>query len=273
MLLNYGSVMYYAYIAALLFVCFLCYKLIKKSGKVLQKFFIFLLALVNLVQHVFKGFIYPQYQGNYDLSLSTAYNFCALLIIVAPFIILFGNQLLKNFFSYAGIICGILTFGFPYWFLNQSALNWEVYRYYICHGLLFITAILPVLTKVTKLDLKYFWVMGLLFFVGLGIVLVNDIVLIRMGIMPSKGSLLETLNALNPAWTMHPPANFEWLVDIFKSISPSFLLGNNPWGMYIPILWYAIPLYLLTVMAVLIMSVLSQLFYVFRDYLEDSRVH
>ena len=185
MLLNYGSVMYYAYIAALLFVCFLCYKLIKKSGKVLQKFFIFLLALVNLVQHVFKGFIYPQYQGNYDLSLSTAYNFCALLIIVAPFIILFGNQLLKNFFSYAGIICGILTFGFPYWFLNQSALNWEVYRYYICHGLLFITAILPVLTKVTKLDLKYFWVMGLLFFVGLGLVLVNDIVLIRMGIMPS----------------------------------------------------------------------------------------
>ena len=246
MLINYGSIMYFAYIFASIAVCAILYFLIKNRSNGCKKTVVLLVALANFAQHIFKGQIYPQYQNNFSIYLSTAYNICAFLILTSPFIILFGNDLLKNFITYVGSFAGMLAMLVPYWFIGKSAFGWEVYRFYICHGLLFVSSILPALVGLHTLKWKHCWKIGFLFFVMLALILANDGILIKWGIYPASNpeDVFASLSAINPGWSMHPTAGFDWLLDIIALFTPSFLLGNNPWNIYIPILWYAIPLYL-----------------------------
>ncbi|MBE7078223.1 MAG: hypothetical protein E7377_05970 [Clostridiales bacterium] len=246
MLINYGSTMYFVYLLSSVGVCFLLYFLLKNQLVWLKKMVVFLLALINFAQHVLKAKIYPQYRNNFSPHLSSAYNICAFLILISPFVILFGGQLLKNFVSCVGSFGGLGAILIPYWFIGKTAFSWEVYRFYICHALLFISSFLPVLLGLHKLEWKHCWKIGLLFFGMLFIILVNDAVLIHFGLYPVKNSesLFASLSELNPGWSMHPITQFDWLVDIIAIFTPSFFLSNNPWGVYIPILWYAIPLYL-----------------------------
>lgn len=245
MLIEYGSFMYFAYILAVLFVCGILYALIKNRSNGVKKLVVFLISLLNFAQHIFKGKIYPQYQNGFSVHLSTAYNVCAFLILVSPFIILFGKSLAKNFITYVGSFAGMIAMVVPYWFIGKSAFGWEVYRFYICHGLLFVSSVLPALVGLHKPEWKHCWKIGLLFFVMLTVILINDGVLVALGYYPvsEPDDVYASLYAINPCWSMHPPANFAWVVKIFNTFTPSFLLGENPWGICIPILWYAIPMY------------------------------
>jgi len=238
--------MYCAYPLSAVAICLILYFLLKNQSVGLKKTTVFLLALVNFTQHIFKAYIYPQYHNDFSPHLSSAYNICAFLILVSPLVLLFNNQLLKNFVSCVGMFAGLGTMLVPYWFIGKTAFSWEVYRFYICHALLFISSFLPMLLGLRKLEWKHTWKIGLLYFGMLFLILVNDAVLIRLGLYPVKNpeDLFACLSELNPGCSMHPSAQFDWIVDIVAIFTPSFFLGNNPWGVYIPILWYAIPLYL-----------------------------
>lgn len=274
MLINYGSLMYVAYIAAVLFASFLIYQLIKKCPKGMQHFVIFLISIVNLLQHLFKGVIYPQYQAGYSLHLSTAYNFCALLIILTPIIYLFKNNYLRCFISFAGMMASALSIAFPYWFIGQSAFTWEVYRFYICHALLFLTSSLPLFLGLTKYKFKYFWSMGLMFFLSLGLIVANNVIFLKAGWFTESPStpIFEFLSAYNPVWLMHPPVGFDWLITIFNFVTPAYFLGANPWNLCIPVLWYAIPAYILITVTYILIYFGAKLFHIFRNYLIDSHV-
>jgi hypothetical protein len=43
---------------------------------------------------------------------------------------------------------------------------------------------------------------------------------------------------------MMGPKGPAWVLDIVKIFSPPVFLGQNKTGLYVPILWYAIPLFL-----------------------------
>ena len=275
MLINYGSLMYVAYILAVLFASFLVYQLIKKRSKGMQHFVLFLISIVNLLQHLFKGVIYPQYQAGYSMHLSTAYNFCALMIILTPIIFLFKNNYLRCAVSFAGMLASTLSIAFPYWFIGQSAFTWEVYRFYICHGLLFLTSTLPIFLGTVKFKFKYFWSMALMFFLALGLIVANNVIFLKAGWFTDAPTtpVFEFLNGYNPVWLMHPPVGFDWLINIFKFVTPDFFLGANPWNMCLPILWYAIPVYILTTIAYFLIYLVAKLFQVFRNDLLDSHVH
>lgn len=245
MLIEYGSIMYFAYIFLALFVCLFFYFLLRKRSNIVKKTAVFLIALLNFAQHIFKGQIYPQYQDHFSAHLSSAYNVCAFMILISPFVILFGTQLSKNYVTYLGTFAGMVAMVVPYWFIGKPAFNWDVYRFYICHGLLFVSSILPALLGLHTLQWKHCWKIGLLFFVMLALILLNDALFIRLGLYPVENpdDLFASLSKVNPGWSMRPDAKFAWLVDIIALFTPSFFLGNNPWGVYLPILWYAIPLY------------------------------
>lgn len=246
MLINYGSFMYFAYIFLAIAACAGVFLLIKHKSDRVKKIVIAAIALANLTQHLLKGIIYPHYWGNYSLHLSSAYNVCAFLIISSPFIILFGNELLKNFITYVGSVAGMIAMIVPYWFIGQSAFQSEAYRFYLCHSLLFISSILPALTGLHKLRWKHFWKIGLLFLAMLGIIIINDIIFLALGLYPTTNpsDIYASLCEINPCWSIVPPQGFDWLVKIIGIFSPSFLMGGNSSGFYVPILWYAIPMYI-----------------------------
>ena len=262
MLIYYGSFMYFAYILIAIGGFLGAFFALRHRPEKTKKLAVVVIASINLAQHLLKGLIYPHYWGgNYSLHLSSAYNVCAFLIISSPFIWLFGNRLLKNFLTYIGSIAGMIAMLVPYWFIGQSAFQSEAYRFYLCHSLLFISSLLPVFFGLVKLEWKHFWKIGLLFFTMLAIIIVNDIFFIVIGHYPvsNPSDIYGSLREINPCWSITAPAGFDWLMNIISSFTPAFLRGGNASGFYVPILWYAIPMYLGITLVAFVVCVLCDL--------------
>lgn len=246
MKIYYGSLMYFAYIGAVLLLTFALYRLLRNRSGFIKRSVVFLIAALNFLQHIFKGQIYPQYNGLSALYLSTAYNVCAFLILVSPFIIVLRASLLRQFIAYVGSFAGMIAMLVPYWFVGLPAFSWEVYRFYICHGLLFISSFLPGLLGIYEFKLKNCFKVAPVFLLALALILLNNAVLIKTGNYPGKNpdNVFYELGLMNPAWSMHPSESFSEIGKLLERLSIPFLCGKNSTGAYIPILWYAIPMYI-----------------------------
>lgn len=257
MLIYYGSFAYFIYIFLALGFCALMYFLFRKKSDFAKRALVLSLSSINLLQHLFKSLIYPQYRGDGFSYLGSAYNMCAFLIIISPFVMLSGSSLMRDFITFIGTVAGAIAIIVPFWFIGQSAFQWEAYRFYICHTLLFSSSLLPSILGLHKLKFKNFAKIGFVFLLALAVILVNDIVFISLGLYPGRdiNNLFGSLSDLNPCWCMHPPAIFRWLSDIICALSPKIFLssGQKP---YTPILWYALPMYVfITVIAFIISAI------------------
>lgn len=221
---------------------------LRKKNVRIQKTVILCLMMLNTLQHFLKSLIYPQYFGTGFTLYSTAYNVCAVLIISAPVIFLWGNRFWKNFLYFIGLPAGIGTILFPFWFFGTPVreLGWHYFRFYLCHALLLITCVLPLLLGLHKPKYQEFWQVGLGFLLTLCAILLNNVIFMSVGLYPEGigASLYDQLLQINPCMMMAPKGEFTWLEEILKTGSPSVFLGNNPNGRYAPILWYALPVYL-----------------------------
>ena len=243
-----GSLFHIGSIVFLLVLTAIIWLFLKKTGNKVQRTVIFLLMVINTMQHFLKPYIYPQYWGTGFSSLSTAYNMCAVLIILAPFAFVSNIRFIKNFVLFIGSVAGLGAIAVPVWYLGKpiSELGWDYARFYICHGLLFVSSFLPLLLGLHKAKYHEFWQIGLGFLMALFIILINDVIFMSLGLFPGAdvNNLYQSLVNTNPCMMMRPQESMIWIVDIIKYLSPSIFMGNNPSGNYAPILWYAIPLYL-----------------------------
>lgn len=243
----YGSPFYIFSLVFLIGITGLLWAVLRKCGEKTQRRVIFLLTLANTLQHFFKSLIYPQYAGLGFTALNSAYNMCAVLIILSPFVFLWGNRFWKNFI-FMGFTAGIAAIAVPFWYIGRevSELGWDYARFYICHAILFAASLLSVLLRLHRPSYKEFWQPGLGFLLALSVILVNNVIFITLGLHPeAQGSdLYSALIHTNPCMMMGPTENLLWLVDIIKYFTPSVFLGNNPTGQFAPILWYALPIYL-----------------------------
>ena len=93
--------------------------------------------------------------------------------------------------------------------------------------------------------------MGLYFLLVLCIILLNDTVCIIVGLFPgwSAENLYDALKSTNPFSLMGPREGYDSITSVITALSPSIFLTNNPAHTYVPILWYAFPLYLVVSVA------------------------
>ena len=247
-MMHYGSTFYILSIVSLLIITAVIWLILKKRSKRTQKTVLFILMLLNALQHFLKFIIYPQYYGSGVTYICTAYNMCAVLIISSPAALLLKSRFLKNCVFHIGAVAGLGAIAAPVWFIGLpvSQLGWEYVRFYICHSLLFVSSILVMLLNIHRASYREFWQIGLGFLLGLCIIMINDVIFMTVGLFPgvSAENLYESLVSSNPCMMMGPQEGFEWIADIVKYFSPSFFMGNNPTGKYAPILWYASPVYL-----------------------------
>ena len=122
---------------------------------------VFLLTLINAAQHLLKPYIYPQYEGMSFGAMCTAYNMCALLILMSPIVMLVGSQLWRDFVLYIGAIAGIGSILTTYWLAAPME---EQIRFVICHGLLFVSSLLPALLGVYHANWRKFLKLPFVFF-------------------------------------------------------------------------------------------------------------
>ncbi len=239
----------------------LMYFLLRKQSKKIQRMTILLLMLVNIFQHLAKTFVWPHYWSRTDAPFAyenTAYNVCAFLILISPIALYSKASALKDFHLYLGTLGPLLAITVPYWFEGQNVFQWEVARFYFCHNLLIATSLLPLLLGLTKPKWKNFWKIPLLFFLMLILIQFNNIICVFAGLLGNgQSDLFAVLYNANPCMMMHPnfPAGFEWAQRAIEALSPAVFLGNGE-RPYTPLLWYAIPMFLLLAVLALLFGAL-----------------
>ena len=229
-------------IAAALFIAAFYFPLRKRSLYARENALYALMGF-NIAQHFFKSLVWPHLWGTGFGIINTAYNVCAILIIASPFVYVSGNELLKQFVSYVGTIGATATLFIPYWFIGGTVFTWEYLRFWTCHTVLIATSLLPALWGMVKFNWRDWWKFGLIFLVMLALVLLNDTVFFLVLGEATKNTLYDVLCRQNPLWMMGPGGGVSGIKSIFEGLSPKFLLETQSHP-YIPILWYAIPIYL-----------------------------
>ena len=232
------------------------YFILKDKSDVTKKAAVLALSVLNMLQHLLKPYIYPQYFGEGFGARSTAYNMCALLILISPIVWLIGSELWKNFLFYIGSIAGLSSILVTYWLAEPVE---EQIRFVICHALLFATSFLPLLLGIFRVNYRKFWKLPFLFYACLMVLIINNTITFTMGIAGDTGSLtlFEFLYRENPCLAMHPPSDYPFVLSLVKIFTPDVFLGAKG-GVETPILWMAIPLFLLiTVVGFILGAVLD----------------
>ena len=214
-----------------------------KREKRTQRAVVFSVAMLNTLQHLLKIYIYPQYFGESFGGRSTAYNMCAFLILAAPIVLLIGSELWQNFMFYIGSIAGFFSLCVTYWLSGPVE---EQIRFVICHGLLFVSSFLPFLFGIYKVNYRKCWRLPFVFYTILMILITNNMITFLLGMVGNTGdmTLFEFLKAQNPCWAMGPPANYPFVEALVSPFTPSAFLASGG-GVDTPILWFAIPLFIL----------------------------
>ena len=257
MKINYFSpahIIYLLLAAAFVLAFFLIFR--KRSYRA-QRIAVLSLVLINVFQHLFKLEIYPIYDGGFNV-LCTAYNMCALLILLSPLAFFISFAPLRDFIYFIGTSAGIVALLIPYWNIGDDALSGEFVRFFICHAILLASSHLPLLFGHHKASWRRFALLGISFFIAIGIILLNDALAIKLGLYPgfSGEDIYEGLKSANPIWSFSPPESFLFVIKIVDVFTPDFLLGDKSGANLVPVLWYFIPLYLLISIAAFVIFAL-----------------
>lgn len=259
MLISYGSPAYLLYLLLAAGLVAATYYGLKNRSAFTQDAVLFSLAVINVIQHFFKPFVWPHLYGTEFSHIQTAYNVCACLILATPLAYLLRVKFFRQFLFSVGTVAGVLPLLIPYWFIGQTPFQWEFARSFVCHILLFITSLMPLLLN------KYRWeeanapFIPLHFFCMLAVIFVNDVVCIRAGIVAGVDApLWEAMQSLNPMWIMGPSPAFPAIGKFLAGFSYGVKCGPLP---CVPVLWYFIPLSFLIYMLAGLLGRLSDRYY------------
>lgn len=255
MIIRYANFTYFFVLIMLIGITIGLYFLLRNKSVKTKKIVVFSLVFFNLLQHLFKGIVWPHMTYNGFQLDNSACNMCAFLIIATPFVYMSKSKLWKDFITYLGTNGGLIAILIPYWFIGESIFTWEFLRFFVCHGLLLITSILPVLIGLHKISFNNFWKIGFIFELALILVTFNNMCFIVGNGDGINQNLYQILYNQNPTWSMHPTDIFEALEGVIDFFSPDFLI-NSEKGIYVPVLWYFIPVYLLITVLAFIFTVI-----------------
>lgn len=155
------------------------YIVFQDASKRTQRAFIYTLMIINLIQHVFKAYVwFPLYHGKFDISMSFFCNICGSLIILAPFIFRSRSSALKDAMFLLGNLCSAVSIWFITVEYGISVLSFDYIRYFTCHCILMITSTLPVLFGLQEVKVRNFWVVGILYIAVEILVFLNDFIIV-----------------------------------------------------------------------------------------------
>ncbi|MBQ4255320.1 MAG: hypothetical protein II721_04915 [Bacilli bacterium] len=178
--ITYGSWLYFVPILALIGGFFPLLALCKHKGKEFTYRFVLIMFWANFALHFLKqllpGYIEKLPQG---LFTSTAINWCALFIMVAPFLLISKKKIFWDYLFYMGLLSSLLAYCFPTNPMVEDLTTAkgiaETTRYYLCHAPLLYGGCLLLGVGVHKLDYRrYFWA-PFLIWCALAITFVNCI--------------------------------------------------------------------------------------------------
>ena len=244
---SYGSFPHIASIVGLILISVGVYFLFRNKSRKAQNIFLISIMLLNVFQHIFKCIVWPHLYGTGFTFKSTAWNFCGFAILATPIIFSTKINSLKTFMSIMGSIAGAITICVPFWFVNPGTdltnfyTFWEFMRFFIIHVLLFVSSLMQLLWGHEKIRWQDFWKNGLYLLGFLTVIFLNNFIYGSITNGGLKNGYVFAL-ANNVVMITGPMYSFPFIKisEFLVMICPPFFKLKNG---FIPVLWYALPVY------------------------------
>lgn len=216
------------------------YFLLKNKTDKTKKIVLGSLLFFNLALHFLK-LTFPPYSTNFEFAMREVWftNVCATSVLFFPFIFLSKSKIAKDYMVYLGIISGFLAMLYPTEAIGKSILTLDLWRFYICHGIIFAVPILTLLLKLHTLDLKRIWKIPICVCAMLLFIICNQILQSELGIIPLRNDDMLNVNFRNPSLIWGPTDDvaiiFSWLTpDFMKTVPVGAYAGQVK---YWPFFW------------------------------------
>lgn len=202
------------------------YFLLRSKSERTQRLVLFSLLVFNLALHFTKP-LYPPYSADPTLAMSEVWftNVCGTSVLFFPFIFLSKSKTAKDYMVFLGIISGFLALLYPTEAIGKSVLTVDLWRFYICHGLLIAVPMLTVLLKLHQLDVKRIWKTPIAVCAMLLFIICNQILQSELGIIPLRSDDMLNVSFRNPSLIWGPTDDvavlFSWLTPRFMKTVPA----------------------------------------------------
>lgn len=216
---------------------------------------IMVMFILGVCTHFFRLFFPPPGSAYpWNLRYISLMSICAVHVILFPFLFLSKNKYVRDYIFYGGLFSGLMAMIFTPQDVLDFPLNGlgllEVIRYFVTHGLLIAPSLLMVASGYHKLNWRRTWAPGFFMVAVVFIILLNDILLVALGIHQNDWASFFDNTTQNTGMVFGPinPDDFYsrvmlWLVPDFLQKAPL----DTVWGLskgdtfYWPVLWAAIP--------------------------------
>lgn len=215
-----------------------------KSDKKKQRVVI-ILAFSNLALHFLKLLFQP-YWGELPISVRnlTAENICAVTVMLMPFVYLERKQnIMHDYMFFAGVAGGLAAFVC----MTAKEGAFEVLRFYYCHLTLLAAPVLAALFGLWRPRVKYLWAIPLMFFMHLCLILLNELILMSVGLVENDVAVLLDRDFRNASLIFGPPSSMEdhakFITALVPKLFQSDIFGTGIEPFYWPVIWMAIPVF------------------------------
>ncbi|MFA6801527.1 MAG: hypothetical protein WCR19_05420 [Acholeplasmataceae bacterium] len=241
---KFGNLYYFIYLIILaVFMVLINIYFGKVDAKKRYKILI-IISFSSLLLHFSKMFFYPYNQDISYLRKISFENICAVSTLIFPFILLSKNKYLLDYVMVMGLVSGILSIFLPLEAYSneetfKAAFSFDVMRFYYAHFIILLTGVLLYRFRLHELSKKRIFYLPITFLSILCVIVINELLLIRIGFVEYSLDLLFDVNYRNSSLIFGIPDNlnsFRYILTIFV---PKFL--KDP---YIPIIWLVIPSYI-----------------------------
>ncbi len=203
------------------------YFLLRNRKEKTKKIVLLSILFFNLALHFLKLTFLP-YSTDPDSGMREVWfiNVCATSVLFFPFLFMSKSKTAKDYMVFLGIMSGFLSFLYPTVAIDQSVWTLDVWRFYICHFIIFLVPILIMLLGLHKLDIKRLWKMPICASAMLMFIIFNQVLQSELGIVPLRSQDILHVNYHNPSLIWGPVDNVSV---IFSWFTPDFM-KTIPWG-------------------------------------------
>lgn len=268
-----GNIYYFIYLFVFIFAAITLSVILRKKEQKTQEMVIATLLWANFALHFLKLLIPPYYQSlPYSINESTFQNICAVNTLIFPFIFIKRNRIFIDYMIYVGLISGLAAVILPTEALGKSPFALDTLRFYFCHFTVGVAPLLIVITKIHSVNYHNIWKTAFVLYLVLGIIIVNEVILMELGFVSLRGDNLLSPDYRNPSLIFGPPVEIIgtpllkvitfWTPKVFLKIPVGELAGE---AKYWPFFWLAIPSFVYFSIMAFCLSLLIDPMHFFND--------
>ncbi len=244
------NIYYFLYILlAASFIVFIYFLLKNKDEKTQRKVF-FAILMSNFVLHfaklMFPPYVYGLPQSIHKASLE---NICSVSTVLFPFLFLSSKKSpIHDYIYFIGVMGGLAALIYPTEALGESPFAFDTIRFYVCHTSLIAVPLVAALLNYRRPSLKNVLVIPLMFLAHETIVMLNEVLLIKTGIIDATLESFLSRASRNNSFVHGPTPDMDGVGEFLTMFCPDIfkqdIFGiNGGTDFFWPVVWLIIPVF------------------------------